>query len=84
MEAVDEVQAKTTWEKAVLSLEDEAPVKVEVDSGEIEASDEEEEAHVPLCLPTQYQPSHSEFLDHCVTHYPFQAWCPHCFQGRGR
>ena len=42
-----EVQAETTQEKAVLSLEDEAPVKAEFDSEEIEVIDEEEEADVP-------------------------------------
>ncbi len=45
---------------------------------------EEEEALVPACLPTVYQPTHSEYLDHCVTHYPFRAWCKHCLEGRGR
>ena len=78
------VQAETQ-EKAVLSFEDEAPVKAQVDDDEVEAiNEEEEEADVPLCLPAQYQPSRSEFLDHCVTHYPFRAWCRHCFEGRGR
>jgi hypothetical protein len=84
VEVGDEVQAETTQEKAALSLEDETPVKVEVDSEESEAIDEEEEADVPLCLPAQYQLSRSEFLDHCVTHYPFRAWCRHCLEGRGR
>ena len=64
VEVEGKVQAETAREKAVLSLEDEAPVKAEVDSDEIEAIDEEEEADVPLCLPAQYQPSRSEFLDH--------------------
>ena len=45
---------------------------------------DEEEAIVPACLPTVYQPTHSEYLDHCVTHYPFRAWCRHCLEGRGR
>ena len=45
---------------------------------------EEEEAIVPASLPTMYQPTHSEYLDHCVTHYPFRAWCKHCLEGRGR
>ena len=84
MEVGDGVQAEAAQEKAVLSFEYEAPVKVQVDTDEIEAIDEEEEADVPLCLPTQYPPSRSEFLDHCVTHYPFRAWCRHCLEGRGR
>ena len=45
---------------------------------------EEEQAAVPASLPTVYQPTHSEYLDHCVTHYPFRAWCRHCLEGRGR
>ena len=45
---------------------------------------EEEQAEVPANLPTEYQPTHSEYLDHCVTHYPFRAWCKHCLEGRGR
>ena len=45
---------------------------------------EEEQAEMPLCLPSVYQPTRSEYLDHCVTHYPFRAWCKHCLEGRGR
>ena len=82
MKAEDEVQA--IGEEAVLSLEDEAPVEAESKSDEIEAVDEEEEYECIQYLPAQYQPSRSEFLDHCVTHYPFRAWCPHCLEGRGR
>ena len=37
VEVGDEVQAETTQEKVVLSLEDEVPVKAEIDSEEIEA-----------------------------------------------
>ena len=37
---------------------------------EIEAIDEEEQAEVPACFPNVYQPTQSEYLDHCVTHYP--------------
>ena len=48
------------------------------------ASEEEEQAEMPLCLPTVYQPTLSEYLDHCVTHYPYRAWCRHCLEGRGR
>ena len=39
--------------------------------------DEEEQAEMPLCLPSVYQPTRSEYMDHCVTHYPFRAWCRH-------
>lgn len=46
--------------------------------------DDEEQAEMPLCLPAVYQPTRSEYLDHCVTHYPFRAWCKHCLEGRGR
>ena len=46
--------------------------------------EEEEQAAVPGVLPSMYQPTHSEYLDHCVTHYPFRAWCKHCLEGRGR
>ena len=79
MKAEDEVQA--IGEEAVFSLEDEAPVEAEVKSDEIEAVDEEEEEEEEeeyeciQCLPAQYQPSRSEFLDRCVTRYPFRAWC---------
>ena len=52
---------------------------------EIVADNEEgEQAAVPNCLPSVYQPTRSEYLDHCVTHYPFRAWCKHCLEGRGR
>ena len=46
--------------------------------------DEEEQALVPGCLPDVYQPTHSEYFDYCVTHYPYRAWCKHCLEGRGR
>ena len=46
--------------------------------------EEEEQAEMPLVLPSVYQPTRSEYLDHCVTHYPFRAWCKHCLEGRGR
>ena len=51
---------------------------------QLEAVDEEEDATCPPCLPTPYQPTRSEYLDHCVTHYLFRAWCRHCLEGRGR
>ena len=82
MKAEDEVQE--IGEEALLSLKDESPVEAEVKTDEIEDVDEEEEYECIQCLPSQYQPSRSEFLDHCVTHYPFRAWCPHCLEGRGR
>ena len=51
---------------------------------EIEAVDEEEQVVCPPCLPDVYQPTQSEYLDHCVTHFPYRAWCRHCVEGRGR
>ena len=51
---------------------------------ELQAIDEEEDVVCPPCLPTPYQPTLSEYLDHCVTHYPYRAWCRHCLEGRGR
>ena len=68
----------------VYPVADPAGPKDEQEGEEIEALDEEEQADVPLCLPTQYQPTRSEFLDHCVTHYPYRAWCSHCREGRGQ
>ena len=46
--------------------------------------DAEEEAEVIRSLPTPTMPTRSEFLDHCVTHHPYRAWCKHCIEGRGR
>ena len=57
---------------------------VEDGEKEIEAIDEEEQAEVPSSLPNVYQPTQSEYLDHCVTHFPYRAWCRHCVEGRGR
>ena len=45
--------------------------------------EDEEQAEMPLCLPDVYQPTPSEYADHCITHYPFRVWCRHCL-GRGR
>ena len=51
---------------------------------EIEAAPEEEPAAKARPLPTPFQPTLSQYLDHCLTHYPYQSWCPHCVEGRGR
>ena len=50
----------------------------------LEAVAEEEDVACIPCLPAPYQSTRSEYLDHCVTHYPFRAWCRHCLEGRGR
>ena len=67
-------------ERAVVHMEGEGK---ETESSEIEAIDEEEQVEVPASLPNVYQPTLSEYLDHCVTHYPFTAWCRHCLERRG-
>ena len=54
------------------------------DLKEMTAHDEEEEYKCTPCLPPVYQPTRSEYLDHCITHYPFRVWCRHCLEGRGR
>ena len=46
--------------------------------------EDEEQAITPGVLPAVYQPTQSEYMDHCVTHYPYRAWCKHCLEGRGR
>ena len=46
--------------------------------------EDEEQAEMPLCLPDVYQPTPSEYAEHCITHYPFRVWCRHCLEGRGR
>ena len=51
---------------------------------ELMASEEEEQAVRVATLPSPFQPTLSQYLDHCVTHYPYQSWCPHCIEGRGR
>ena len=48
------------------------------------AAELEEPAVHPNVLPGPYQPTKSEYLDHCVTHFPFRAWCRHCLESRGR
>ena len=47
-------------------------------------AEEEEQAACPPCLPSPYQPTRIEYLEHCVTHFPFRAWCRHCLESRGR
>ena len=51
---------------------------------EVQATLEEEPAARAKPLPTPSQPTLSQHLDHCLTHYPYQSWCPHCVEGRGR
>ena len=48
------------------------------------SAEEEEPVERVKTLPTPYQPTHSEYCDHCVTHFPFQSWCSHCVEGRGK
>ena len=71
--------ARVEGTAAVAPNVDEPPI---VD--EMIASEEQEPAAMPLVLPSVYQPTRSEYLDHCVTHFPFRAWCKHCLEGRGR
>ena len=51
---------------------------------ELEAPNEGEQAASVTPLPIPFQPTLSQFLDHCITHYPYQSWCPYCVEGRGR
>ena len=41
---------------------------------EIQAALEEEPAAKVKPLPTPIQPTLSQYLDHCLTHYPYQSW----------
>ena len=50
--------------------------------GELTAEVEQEVERV-VGLPS-YQPTKSEFAEHCVTHSPFRPWCRHCCEGRGQ
>ena len=74
-----EAYSKPVFPVAEIGNEDEF-----VKPDEMIAHDEEEPAQMPLVLPSVYQPTRSEYMDHCVTHYPFRAWCKHCLEGRGR
>ena len=51
---------------------------------EFVSAQEDEGAAAPQSLPTPYQPTRSEYLDHCVSHFPYRSWCRHCLEGRGR
>ena len=50
----------------------------------LRASGEREEAVKVPSLPTPFQPPLSQFIDHSVTRFPYQSWCPYCVEGRGR
>ena len=54
------------------------------DEDDLRVPDEEEQAEKLNPLPTPFQPILSQYLDHCIAHYPYQSWCPHCVEGRGR
>ena len=64
-------------EAAVLGADD-------LEGEKFEAGDEEEPAQKVQALPTPWQPTHSQYCDHCVTHFPYQSWCSHCVEVRGR
>ena len=74
------VQGYDCQKREVLMGESDDPQNGE----EVEALAEEEQAEDIVKLPTPNQPTLSEYLDHCVTHYPYRSWCPHCVEGRGR
>ena len=40
------------------------------------AVDEGEQVGVVSPLPTPFRPTMSHYPDHCITHYPYQSWCP--------
>ena len=48
---------------------------VAVGDGELRCvpCEDEEQAEVPANLPTMHQPTHSEYLDHCVTQLSLQS-----------
>ena len=48
---------------------------------ELKASDEGEQAARIAPLPTPVQPTLSQFLDYCVTHYPYWSGCPYYVEG---
>ena len=54
------------------------------DEEEFEAVDEQEQAEAVSPLLTPFQPTMSQHLEHCITHSPYQSWCPHCVGARGR
>ena len=43
----------------------------------------EEEVDRAAPLPA-YQPTKSDYDEHCVTHTPYRPWCNHCVNGRGQ
>ena len=47
--------------------EDIVAPNVDVDNDELIVVEEQEPAEMPLVLPNVYQPTRSEYLDHCVT-----------------
>ena len=49
---------------------------------ELTAEAEQEPERIAT-LPS-YQPSKSEYDEHCVTHCPYRPWCRHCAEGRGQ
>ena len=40
---------------------------------ELEAADEGKQVEKVQALPTPYQPTHSEYCDHCVMHFSYQS-----------
>ena len=55
----------------------------EIDGEVIEAA-VEEAAEPKRSLPTPDMPSQSDIDRHREDHIPYQSWCDHCVEGRGR
>ena len=55
-----------------------------VDGGDAEIHAEAEQEVERIARLPSYQPTQSEYDDHCVTHSPYRPWCRHCVEGRGQ
>ena len=67
----------------VLPVVADADEEAHVDGGDELTAEVEQEVERVATLPS-YQPTKSEYDEHCVTHSPYRPWCRHCCEGRGQ
>ena len=51
-------------------------------NSEAEALGDERHGQKPIAVPSPGSHTKEEYQRHCLTHYPYRNWCPHCVKGQ--
>ena len=79
---VESAVVKRIGSPCVMPVEsDERDEQGGIHGGDEFTAEVEEDVEKVGALPS-YQPTRSEYNEHCVTHSPYRPWCRHCVRGR--